>query len=336
MFIEAYLKGLTNMVESKSDLERLRFMPQKIEGGVVTDFKGNILFKDLDINDTIIFDANRVNDTKRFTAALSRDYFLGLDKVMPLFKKGASTGGEATPKKEYGADLLECVANGDKKGLRTLLKDYKKTKWANLDDEVIEDAVFDFNDCAGDKDVEGAREILSDLICDDICDDICESETDSKASEEAVNADPHAQKGAPTGHIVDASSHTPVDEDEAELLADIEDAIADEDVEDIILLLKELGEKHPLYKKYHDALNALNGVTKEDTPAEDTKKVYDNIITEICEDIDAALADNDLKDAKGILEELADEVGEDSDVYKEYEAKVNPPKKERTRRSRRS
>lgn len=317
MFIEAYLKGLTNMVESKSDLERLRFMPQKIEGGIVTDFKGNVIFKDLDINDIIIFDADRVNDTKRFTAALSRDYFQGLDKVMPLFSRSSTntdTPTEVEAVVEYGTDIYDAVATGDKKGLRAILRVYKNTKWSGLNEDAIEDAVYDLNDCADDKDVKGAKEIVLDLIGDDICE-----VEDTKTDDEIDDAGACIKK--PTTHA------EPANEDEAELLQDLDEAIADKDWDDVEMLLKELGDKHP---RYNDLAANLPGGDK----AEVAEPAEGNVVDEICEDIDAALKEKDIDDAKKYLAELADEAGEASDVYKEYAAKVNPPK-ERARRSRR-
>jgi len=313
MFIEAYLMGLRNMVESKNDLERLRFMPQLIEGGVVTDFKGNMIFNTLDCEDTIIFDADRVNNTKRYTSALSRDYFAALDKVIPLLTGGTKgTAEEKTaPQKEYGHDILALVEVGDKKGLRTLLKEYKKVQWSALNEDAVEDAIFDLNDCAADKDVKEARVIITDLVGTDIC------ETETQPVKEI-------QKAAET-----IAASTPDNEDEAELLQDLEEAIADEDIEDVKLLLRELGKEHPRYAEFAAVLNA----PKAEEPTNDVAD--DNLITEICEDIDAALADNDTKDAVKFLTELADEAGVDSDVYKEYNLKVNPPKQERTRRNRR-
>lgn len=311
MFIEAYLKGLTNMVESKSDLERLRFMPQKIEGGIVTDFKGNILFKDLDINDTIIFDANRVNDTKRFTAALSRDYFQGLDKVMPLFSRGAVDVTEANEELtvvEYGTDIYDAVAAGDKKHLRAILRVYKNTKWSGLEADAIEDATYDLNDCADDKDVKGAKEIVLALIGDDIC----------EVGDEGEMQDvPTSNDKAP------AKAREAANEDEAELLQDLDEAIADKDWEDVELLLKELGNKHPRYNEFAAKLPG-NDETGE--------HVEVTVVDEICEDIEAALKDKDVDDAKKYLVELATEAGEDSDVYKEYAAKVTPPTTRRKRR----
>lgn len=310
MFLKAYLQGLKNMVESKSDLERLRFMPQKIEDGKLVNFEGSTLLGGLNVENREIFNADRVNNTKRYTAALSRDYFIALDGVMHLFGDASETAPANDSKEEYGADILALVEAGDRKGLRSLLKEYKKTKWKSIEDSTLEDDIDDLVDCAADKAVEDARAIIKDIafIDKDIIDDAPAAPVETK-KEEVTTA--------------------PANEDEAELIADLEDALADEDYEDVELLLKELGAGHARYAEFEAKLPSKG---KEESKPEESGD--DSIIDEICEDIDAALEDGDLKDAKSILEELADEAGKDSDVYKEYEAKVNPPK-ERTRRSRR-
>ena len=305
MFVKAFLNGSRQMVEASSDLERLQFMPQKIEGGNVIDFTGRTLFKGLDINDTEIFDASRVNDAKRITAALKRDYFIGLDKVMHLFNDGSSASDldEGTPAEEYGADIYDAIANGDKKGLRTVLKEYKKVKWAALNEDDVEDAIYDLNDCIVGKDVDSAKEIVTELIGEDICE---VKETEVKETTE--------------------STHTPANEDEAELIVDLEEALADKDYEDVEMLLKELGEKHPRYSEFASRVPG----NEDEAPADDSQEYA--VITEICEDIDASIKEGDIADAKKFLEELATEAGKDSDVYKEYEAKVNPPKTTRRKR----
>jgi len=316
MFTEAFLKTSRNMVEAKSDIERLRFMPQKIEGGKVIDFTGEVLFKVLNTEDVVIFDMERVKKGKRFTTALSRDYFIALDGVMHLFSRDGETSNDE-PKEEYGADIYKAVGDGDKKGLRKILREYVKVKWDGLNEDDIDDAVFDLNDCATGKDVDGAREIVTELIGEDIC-EVKEEESSEPSTSSTEAPEP--------------SNHTPANEDEAELLADLDDAVKDEDWEDVETLLNELGEGHPCFMDYK--MKLPSNKEDESKPTTCDKDSDAQVITEICEDIDAALGDGDTKDAKKYLEELAAEAGKDSDKYEEYEAKVNPPKKE-TRRSRR-
>jgi len=315
MFIEAYLMGMTNAVKAKNDLERLRFMPQKVEGGDLINFEGQTLVGHLTINDVVIFDADRVVKATRCTSALQRDYFEALDKVMPLFKDGSKGVEEKNdaPKEVYGADIYDAVEAGDKKALRKVLKQYKRTKWSALDEDVVDDAIFDIIDCIGGDDLDDAIEIVTELIGEDIC----EVET-TKDEPKATTAN---------------STYVPANEDEADLLLDLEDAVKDEDWDDVELLLKTLPKDHPRYAEFDAHLNEPTTGTdaKDEAPVGDDELTTEEIISEICDDIDVAITNKE--DTKELLAELATEAGEDSEEYKEYSTKCNPPK-ERTRRRR--
>ena len=323
MFKVAFIQGYKNMVKANNDIDRLQFMPQRIEDGTMYDFKGNTIFKNMDIKDIEIFDLDRVAKASRFTAALSRDYFEALDKVIPLIKKedGRSINQDdevEEPKAEYASDILDAVEKGDRKTLRALLKGYKANDWAVLDSDKVDDAIFDIMDYIDDKDVKRVKEIINDLISIDAA--TFNVEDDEKT----------VKKETPVKKEETTTKYVPVDEDEEELIADLEEAVEDEDYEDVELLLKELGEDHTMYSHYK---SFIPGKTKEEPKGEEpTKDDNSDIIDEICDDIDAALEDNDSLDAKKYLKELAEEAGEDSDIYKEYDAKVHPPKRDRSSR----
>jgi len=265
------------------------------------------------ISDTIIIEAARVNDASRCTSALLRDYFVGLDKFTSSLD-GDDTTTEDTTSNPLEDELLDIVAKGDRKAARKVLKELKE-QWFALPEDEVEDAIYDLQDCVADKDVKGAKGILADLGEDD---------TPVTLDTSLNNC---TQDDNPT-----KESTEPVNEDEADLLADIEDAIKDEDVEDIKLLLKELGSKHPKYKEFEKLLNILEGAG-EDTKDDEDELTEEEEIKEICLDIDDAIEDKDAKKQKDFLEELKEVAGEDSKEFKKYDALVNP--KTETRRSRR-
>lgn len=303
MFIKSYLNTSIEMIKAKNDLERLSFMPQKIESGEVIDFKGNISFKGLDVKDVEVFPAARVNDATRCTSALTRDYFLALDKVMPLFGNGPAETKQEDDK-EYGADILALVEAGDRKGLRSLLKDYKKGKWSSLDEDKLEDDIDDLVDCAVDKAVDDARSIIKDIAFMDL-DDV--EPTEMTTTTPTTPADTEKKE----------STHKPANEDEAELIADIEGAVSDEDWEDVELLLKELGDKHPRYTEFASKLPSEQDDTKEESKSEGS------VIDEILDDLDDALTEKDTTACKEILAELLVETATDDIDYVEYKAKVD-------------
>jgi len=314
--LKAFLQGYGNIVKAKSDLDRLKFMPQKVEAGEVFDFTGKSCFGKLEgVTDTVIIEAARVNDASRCTSALLRDYFTGLDKFTSSLD-GDDTTTEDTTSNLLEAELLDIVVKGDRKAARKVLKELKE-QWFALPEDEVEDAIYDLQDCVADKDVDGAKEILADLGGD---------------GEKGVTFEE-----PPTIHSdKDLEESTePVNEDEADLLADIEDAIKDEDVEDVELLLKDLGSKHPRYEEFEKRLAELESKPADGSVDENNgdELTEEEEIKEICLDLDDAIEDKDATKQKDFLEELKEVAGEDSEEFKKYDALVNP--KTETRRSRR-
>ena len=58
----------------------------------------------------------------------------------------------------------------------------------------------------------------------------------------------------------------------------------------------------------------------------------DGVVAEILEDLDKAIEERDEDEIKELLEELKEEVGADSDTYKEYAEKCQPKKANRRER----
>ena len=313
MFLKAFLTGYTDMVKTSNDLDRLRYAPQRVEAGVFYNFHDTDMFKGavegLEGLTIELIKAERVNDTTRFTGALQRDYFAGFNKMMDLVAK-TDTGGYTTtsdtdePVEVTLEDkILEVVKAGDKKAFRSLRKELKD-KWFALDDADVEDAIFDLGDAVADKDVEYAKEILENV-----------GEDDAPAEEilENVGEDDAPKKTAK------------LTEEESEIVEDLKSAIDDGDQKDIDELLAELKEvNEALYDEWLPA-------TQVEQPEEDTKE-DSSVVDEIIEDLDAAIADGDEDEAKAWLEELADEVGVESDVYKVNADKLAPKKTRRSRR----
>lgn len=314
MFLKAFLTGYTDMVKTSNDLDRLRYAPQRVEAGVFYNFHNTDMFKGavegLESLTIELIKAERVNDTTRFTGALQRDYFAGFNKMMDLVAK-TDTGGYTTtadtdePVEVTLEDkILEVVKAGDKKAFRSLRKELKD-KWFALDDADVEDAIFDLGDAVADKDVEYAKEILENV-----------GEDDAPAEDPEVK-----ELKETTSKLTD---------EESEIIEDLKSAIDDGDKKDIEELLAELKDvNESLYNEWLPATKVEQpDETKEEEEVED-----DSIVDEIIEDLDAAIADGDEAEAKACLEELADEVGSDSEVYKVNAAKLAPKKE--TRRSRR-
>lgn len=311
MFLKAFLTGYTDMVKTSNDLDRLRYAPQRVEAGVFYNFHDTDMFKGavegLEGLTIELIKAERVNDTTRFTGALQRDYFAGFNKMMDLVAK-TDTGGYTTaadtdePVEVTLEDkILEVVKAGDKKAFRSLRKELKD-KWFALDDADVEDAIFDLGDAVADKDVDFAKEILENV-----------GEDDTPAEE-------------PEPEVKELKETTAkLTEEESEIIEDLKSAIDDGDQKDIDELLAELKEvNEALYDEWLPA-------TQVEQPEEDTKE-DSSVVDEIIEDLDAAIADGDEDEAKACLEELADEVGVESDVYKVNAEKLTPKKTRRSRR----
>ncbi len=316
MFLKAYLAGYTAMALTSNDLDRLKYAPQRVEDGEVFDFNNKSMFGKVEgIEDQVILDAARVNEATRFTAALKRDYQEGMDKFIASLIGGDAPAedeeeAKADPVQELYTKLYEIAAAGDKRTFKSLRKELKD-QWFALDDADVEDAIFDLGDAVADKDVDYAKEIVEGLGEDQ--EDAPEEETPKKSEKS-----------------------TKLTDEESEIIEDIKSAIDDGDEKDFNELIDELKEINPdLADEWSTAFTA------QDAPEEETKEEeeYDNaqdsessVVDEIIEDLDAAIADGDEEEAKACLEELADEVGVDSDTYKVNAEKLAPKKTRRSRR----
>ena len=311
--LNAYLKASSLIVRAKSDMDRLRFMPQKIVGGMFIDFKGNDLYPNTNgVQDLVIFDADAVNNATRCTAALLNKYFTALDEVMlnndsddtaldeVMLNNDSDDTAEGRKQDPLYVGIIKAIGAGDKKAVRDFCKELKE-KWFALDSEMVEDAIDDLKDCVADKDVNEAGAIIAELTDDDV---------GVTAKEEPVKTEASKDDNKTT-----------------ELIADLEDAVKDEDFEDVELLLKDLDKAHPRYDEFAGTLK------KDEALLEDSDEMSDQEIDELIEDIEAAIKDGDLdgeKDgAKVMLKELVAEVGEkDEDVVK-LTALVYPPVEEK-------
>lgn len=311
MFLKAFLGGYASMIKTSNDLDRLKYAPQRVEDGVFYNFQNKDMFAGavpgLESLNIEIIDAARVNDTSRFTGALQRDYFAGFDKMMDQIVKlpggKYETATETAAPVEVTLDdkILEVVKSGDKKAFRAMRQEIKD-QWFALNDDDVADAIMDLSDAVADKDVDYAKEILENLP--------------GNEPVETPKATPAAKETKP--------KKAELTEEESEIIEDIKSAIDDGDEKDFKELLAELKEVNPdLAEEWADAF----AVNVNDPAANETKDEEEtDVVDEIIEDLEAALEDGDMDEAKECLEELKEEVGEDSDVYKEYAAKVAPKK----------
>ena len=310
-FVKPFLVGYKNMVKASSDIERLKCMPQRLEDGKLIDFAGKVILVGIqDVADMEVIEAARINDASRYTAALQRDYFAGLDVLLSKFD-GSIVDVDDAPVDAVVAlysKLYDIVETGDKKGFRAIRTELKD-QWFALDAEVVSDAILDLADAVADKDVDLAKEIVEGI------DDEPEAEAPAAKVEPELKETPKKSK-AKTAKLT---------EEESEIIEDLKSAIDDGDQKDIDELLAELKEVNKAL--YDEWLPATQVEVAEDTPEDD------NIADEIIDDLDAAIADEDVEEAKACLEELADEVGKDSELYKVNAAKLAPKKE--TRKSRR-
>lgn len=321
MFLKAFLTGYTHMVKTSNDLDRLKYAPQRVEDGVFYNFQNKDMFAGavpgLESLNIEIIDAARVNDTSRFTGALQRDYFAGFDKMMEQITKlpngGYTTDAAAdendTPKSEVvdvtlDDKILEIVKSGDKKAFRAMRQEIKD-QWFALNDDDVADAIMDLGDAVADKDVDYAKEIL-----------------------DGLPGNEPTETAAPVKKETPKAAEPELTDEEAEIIEDIKSAIDDGDEKDFKELIAELKEINAdLAKEWSTAFVAAPADETVDKDEEET-----DVVDEIVEDLEAALEDGDMEEAKECLEELKDEVGEDSDLYKEYAAKVAPKKERRSRR----
>lgn len=310
MFLKAFLGGYASMIKTSNDLDRLKYAPQRVEDGVFYNFQNKDMFAGavpgLESLNIEIIDAARVNDTSRFTGALQRDYFAGFDKMMDQIVK--LPGGKYETVTETAAPvevtlddkILDVVKSGDKKAFRAMRQEIKD-QWFALNDDDVADAIMDLSDAVADKDVDYAKEILENL----------DDNSEFKEIDEVLPSK--------------KDTESELTDEEVEIIEDIKSAIDDGDEKDFKELLAELKEVNPdLAEEWSTAFVAAK-------PEVETKEEETNVVDEIIEDLEAALEDGDMDEAKECLEELKEEVGEDSDVYKEYVAKVAPKKRERRR-----
>jgi len=320
MFLKAFLNDYTNMVKTSNDLDRLKFAPQRVEAGVFYNFKNEDMFKGavqgLETLNIELIPADRVNETSRFTGALQRDYFAGFDKMMEQITKlpggKYTTDAVADEPVEVTLDdkILEIVKSGDKKAFRAMRQEIKD-QWFALNDDDVADAIMDLGDAVSDKDVDYAKEIL-----------------DGLPGNEPVKKETPADTV-----VVEEDENAELTDEEAEIIEDIKSAIDDGDEKDFKELIAELKEINAdLAKEWSTAFVAAPADDKDEEEGTD-------VVDEIVEDLEAALEDGDMEEAKECLEELKDEVGEDSDLYKEYAqklkelmSKVAPKKERRSRR----
>lgn len=298
-FLKAYLAGYESLINTSNDLERLKYGVQRVENGVFYNFKGNDMFKGavkgLESLNVEVLKVERVMETTRFTSALVRDYTAGMKKVLDAITRLDDGSYEVAPERTVLDDLYDIVAKGDMKAYREI-RSALKEKWFALDPS---DLLLDLADMVADKDVAGAKELVENFEDDD-------------KEEEPVK--PKAKESKLT-------------DDEFEIIEDIKSAIDDGDEADFKELLKELKElNEDLYKEWKDAFKA-SPTTAEPEAVED-----DGVVAEILEDLDKAIEEGDEDEIKELLEELKEEVGADSDTYKEYAEKCQPKKVNRRER----
>ena len=304
-FLKAYLAGYESLINTSNDLERLKYGVQRVENGVFYNFKGNDMFKGavkgLESLNIEVLKVERVMDTTRFTSALVRDYTAGMKKVLDAITRLDDGSYEVAPEGTVLDDLYDIVAKGDMKAYREL-RSALKEKWFALDPS---DLLLDLADMVADKDVAGAKELVESFEDDD-------KEEPVKA--EPVKPEPKAKESKLT-------------DDEFEIIEDIKSAIDDGDEADFKELLKELKEvNEDLYNEWKDAFKA------SPTTAEPEADEDDGVVAEILEDLDKAIEEGDEDEIKELLEELKEEVGADSDTYKEYAEKCQPKKANRRER----
>ncbi len=308
-FLKAYLAGYESLINTSNDLERLKYGVQRVENGVFYNFKGNDMFKGavkgLESLNVEVLKVERVMETTRFTSALVRDYTAGMKKVLDAITRLDDGSYEVAPERTILDDLYDIVAKGDMKAYREL-RSALKEKWFALDPS---DLLLDLADMVADKDVAGAKELVENFEDDDKEEEPVKPEL----KPEPVKAEPKAKESKLT-------------DDEFEIIEDIKSAIDDGDEADFKELLKELKElNEDLYKEWKDAFKA--SPTTAEPEEED-----DGVVAEILEDLDKAIEEGDEDEIKELLEELKEEVGADSDTYKEYAEKCQPKKANRRER----
>lgn len=292
-------KLLLGALEAKTRIETLKAMPQRIEGGVVYDFNNNPLFN-VSNPDKEILGVSRVG--VKVTDALIIVYTDQLAQTDFLL-----VDDNAATKEELGADepktledqVLDAVKAGDKKLVRSLCKELKE-KWFALAPDDVENAIDDIKDCVADKDVNEAQAIIDELVDADVG---------------ATAKEPETYTEKATG-----------DDSELEaILEDLKGAIEDDDKKDIEACMADLADEVGRHSKIYEEWNV-----KVNPPTEEENDIVDEIIG----DLETAIVDKNTEEVTACLGELADEIGEDSDIYKEWADKATP--KEEPKKSRRN
>lgn len=327
-FLKAYLTGMKTLVESKSDLERLKHLPQRLEDGELINFNDKSLVGVVDSLAGIEFeviDAERVKGATRFTSALQKEYFTGFEKLVKLID-GNSPLEEATVETSSEPTIvdriLEVVEAGDKKAFRALRQDIKNA-WFACGDDKVSDAIIDLADAVADKDIEFAKEIIESV----------------DATEEATLVNEPEEEPVKELKPTKVEQPTEDSEDDDELLADFNDCIEEGDQEDAELCLKEMKEcNHQKLKECEKAYTEKFGTAK--TSEEPTDDEEGDVVDEILDDLDDALEKKDLDECKKLIEELKEELESDDEDLVEYVEKVAALDKELNgtteRRARRS
>ena len=292
-FLKAYLAGYESLINTSNDLERLKYGVQRVENGVFYNFKGNDMFK------------GAVKGLESLNVEV-----LKVERVMETTRFTSALVRDYTAGMKKVLDAITRLDDGSYEVApeRTILDDlydivakgdmkaYRELRSALKEKWFAldpSDLLLDLADMVADKDVAGAKELVENFEDDD------KEEEPVKQAEESKLTD-----------------------DEFEIIEDIKSAIDDGDEADFKELLKELKEiNEDLYKEWKDAFKASTEADEDD-----------GVVAEILEDLDKAIEEGDEDEIKELLEELKEEVGADSDTYKEYAEKCQPKKANRRER----
>ena len=292
-FLKAYLAGYESLINTSNDLERLKYGVQRVENGVFYNFKGNDMFK------------GAVKGLESLNVEV-----LKVERVMETTRFTSALVRDYTAGMKKVLDAITRLDDGSYEVApeRTVLDDlydivakgdmkaYREIRSALKEKWFAldpSDLLLDLADMVADKDVKGAKDLVENFEDDD----------------KDVAVEPKESK---------------LTDDEFEIIEDIKSAIDDGDEADFKELLKELKEvNEDLYNEWKGAFKA-SPTTDED---ED-----DGVVAEILEDLDKAIEEGDEDEIKELLEELKEEVGADSDTYKEYAEKCQPKKANRRER----
>lgn len=117
---KAFVNGLKQMLLAKSELDRLRFLPQRLEDGKLLNFNDDLLFKVEEAKDLVIFDKTRLST--RVTKKLLNDYLTNLDKYFYLFDDNRTEKKEEEELSIEDKILQNIEKDGDVEIFKILLK----------------------------------------------------------------------------------------------------------------------------------------------------------------------------------------------------------------------